>query len=105
MNLSGKKLTKLTIGSSHTAGAGVGSFLRGHATLKVSLLGRNSLQALEPDKLPDMNAPRHWLRRIARDSVRCTVHIEGIAPWVVEMQGAVPPCRDVARRIWELLTG
>lgn len=36
INLTGRKLTKLTIGSSHTAGAGVGSFLKGHATLKAS---------------------------------------------------------------------
>eukprot|EP00752_Nemacystus_decipiens_P015198 g13533.t1 len=34
VNGSGKKLSILTVGSSHTAGAGVGSFLRGHPTLK-----------------------------------------------------------------------
>ncbi|CAM9435951.1 unnamed protein product [Laminaria digitata] len=34
VNVAGKKLSILTIGSSHTAGAGVGSFLRGHPMLK-----------------------------------------------------------------------
>lgn len=36
VNGSGRKLSVLTVGSSHTAGAGVGSFLRAHPTLKVS---------------------------------------------------------------------
>lgn len=35
VNSEGRKLSILRIGSSHTAGAGVGSFLRGHPTLKV----------------------------------------------------------------------
>eukprot|EP00903_Cladosiphon_okamuranus_P008495 g8162.t1 len=34
VNGSGRKLSVLTVGSSHTAGAGVGSFLKGHPTLK-----------------------------------------------------------------------
>lgn len=40
INTAGRKLSKLTIGSSHTGGAGVGTFLRGHATLKVNTVFR-----------------------------------------------------------------
>lgn len=40
VNTTGRKLSKLTIGSSHTGGAGVGTFLRGHATLKVGTVFR-----------------------------------------------------------------
>lgn len=35
MNAEDRKLTVLMIGSSHTGGAGVGTFLSGHPTLKV----------------------------------------------------------------------
>lgn len=35
VNASGTKLGTLTVGSSHTAGAGVGTFLMGHPTLTV----------------------------------------------------------------------
>ena len=40
MNAGEKKLSVLTIGSSHTGGAGVGTFLRGHPTLKVRNKGK-----------------------------------------------------------------